>query len=624
MYLQQRSKNLQQMKTSKTSTSIKNEKIDRDSVKDLIYSSSVKTSIFEPDFVEIPVSITRFLEDEYYLGNVGKSLYPIWKEELQKLFAPGNKVIEVVFSGATRTGKSTVANIIQLYNLYKLLCLRSPSLYYGLIESEPIAIALFNITEELAYEVTFKKFKGYMEMSPWFMERVTYNRTGSEIVLPKNIRILLGSRATHALGNAVIGGVMDEVDFSKTKASSYKSIYDTYINIRRRMEGQFMKYLKKDPPGTLCLISSVTNDVNSFLESRIKLASVHDNIKVYSYSQWEVKSFDYVSSERFYVYIGDNKHPAKIIYNKAEIAKLDSSKVLEVPVEYRQIFEDDLERALMDVAGKRPGYGIRTFLPIDKETFNNNRTPAFSKEVIEIGVHSKAFIQDFLTVKLPDQYKHLPRFIHVDLSKNKDKTGIACVTLTKIDPTQSIAYYYVDFVIAISSIVGDSIDYDKIRSFIVHLLDNGLPIQGISFDSFQSYDSLIYFEKLKRIPIVELQSVDKTSEPYYVLRNSFVNKRIDIYYHDLLFQELTFLQEDLYTGKIDHPPGGSKDVADALAGALYLCHKNQNVFSTVNFLGTTPPQVLDPYSILQQKKSIDLSTPSTPNNKQDTLPNIGL
>jgi hypothetical protein len=584
-------------------------------VEEILKDTNIKI-LFEPDYEEVPVSIGRFLTDEKYLGRVGVSIYPKWKKELNELFAPGNNIIEVVFSGATRTGKSTIASIIQLYNIYKLICLKDPSAYYGLISSEPIAIALFNITEELAYDVTFRKFKGYMELSPWFMQRVDLNRTGSWINLPKNIRILLGSRATHALGNAVIGGIMDEVDFSKTNISQYKEIYNTYLNIRRRMEGQFLKYLKKDPPGMLCLISSVTNDTNSFLESRIKAAKKYNNIKVMAYSQWDVKmedGVDWSKIDYFYVYVGDDSTPATIIKDK-KIENIHSDRLLKVPMEYLQAFEEDLERALMDIAGVRPGYKNRSFIHVSNADFSN-RQSLFIQDTIELGLKSpikkiEYYLRDKSLKSI--EFKNLSRFIHVDLSKNRDMTGISCVTGYAQDRK---LYYYVDFVIRLKAPIGDEIDYASIRDFIVYLLDKGVKIEGISYDNFQSYDSLQFFKKLGKIPTTKLISVDKKTESYYLLRNAFIEKRINLTYSDVLYKELNELQEDLVSGIIDHPPDGSKDMADALAGSLFLCtevlsQKIGNWDETLNELKTKKAPIFYDTHIKEIKEkitNIDLS-----------------
>lgn len=66
-----------------------------------------------------------------------------------------------------------------------------------------------------------------------------------------------------------------------------------------------------------------------------------------------------------------------------------------------------------------------------------------------------------------------------------------------------------------------------------------------------------------------LVSVDKTSLPYKHLRDAFADDRIRMYQQDVLVQELFDLEFDETKDKIDHPPKGSKDVADAVCGAYY-------------------------------------------------------
>ncbi len=40
-------------------------------------------------------------------------------------------------------------------------------------------------------------------------------------------------------------------------------------------------------------------------------------------------------------------------------------------------------------------------------------------------------------------------------------------------------------------------------------------------------------------------------------------------FHKKALEEWTRLELDPRTGKVDHPPGGSKDLADAMAGVIY-------------------------------------------------------
>lgn len=62
-------------------------------------------------------------------------------------------------------------------------------------------------------------------------------------------------------------------------------------------------------------------------------------------------------------------------------------------------------------------------------------------------------------------------------------------------------------------------------------------------------------------------------EPYYYLKSALYDQRIKVYKKcELLTEELVNL-ERTSTGKIDHPPKGSKDQADAVCGSLYMASK---------------------------------------------------
>ncbi len=55
------------------------------------------------------------------------------------------------------------------------------------------------------------------------------------------------------------------------------------------------------------------------------------------------------------------------------------------------------------------------------------------------------------------------------------------------------------------------------------------------------------------------QSVDRTSAPYDVARAALCEGRVVAPFHEKALQEWTRLELDPRTGKVDHPPGGSKD-----------------------------------------------------------------
>jgi hypothetical protein len=69
----------------------------------------------------------------------------------------------------------------------------------------------------------------------------------------------------------------------------------------------------------------------------------------------------------------------------------------------------------------------------------------------------------------------------------------------------------------------------------------------------------------------EVLSVDVTPDPYDNLKTALYEDRVQLYNYPPLRKELETLQEDRRgrRRKIDHPPTGSKDCSDALAGCLY-------------------------------------------------------
>ena len=120
------------------------------------------------DYDEIPVDIETFLRDKKYLGNGlvnddGKfTVYPYWLKTLKSLFPdplqPAN-YHTVALTGAIGLGKSFVAVLIGLYELYRMLCLKDPYLYYGLQPIDKITFAIMNVTIDASKGVAWDKMQ---------------------------------------------------------------------------------------------------------------------------------------------------------------------------------------------------------------------------------------------------------------------------------------------------------------------------------------------------------------------------------------------------------------------------------------------------------------------------------
>jgi hypothetical protein len=65
------------------------------------------------------------------------------------------------------------------------------------------------------------------------------------------------------------------------------------------------------------------------------------------------------------------------------------------------------------------------------------------------------------------------------------------------------------------------------------------------------------------------QSMDTDTGPYDLLKQAFYDGRVKCPKHDKALKECLTIEFDAKHQKIDHPPQGSKDVSDAMAGVAF-------------------------------------------------------
>src|SRR5699024_9225991 len=85
--------------------------------------SETYNKIWLADYKEIPVTISTFIESDTFLGKAtrnGEGVFPYWKQVMNDIFSQGNRYDEVVFTGATRIGKTSTAITCTAYMLYRL------------------------------------------------------------------------------------------------------------------------------------------------------------------------------------------------------------------------------------------------------------------------------------------------------------------------------------------------------------------------------------------------------------------------------------------------------------------------------------------------------------------------
>lgn len=546
-------------------------------------------ALWQADYEEIPVDILTFITDRRYLGEsfVAEDghvlIYEFWRETLKEIFSSDSQTFEVGLSGAIGLGKSTIADIGMAYVLYKLLCLKDPAAYYKLTRGSKVAVAIFNISLDQGYGVGYAKLQSMLKKSPWFLEHGTLSGIKNPTYYPgKNIEILVGSKMEHFLGRDIFAGFLDEMEFApgSNPKMELSKIMKLYTTIKRRMESRYMKLGKL--PGILFLVSSKKSDAD-FLEQYLKKNKDKPYLKVVDEPIWVVKADQGLySGNMFKVAVGNKYLKSKILGDDEdpEAYKANGQEVIEVPVEYREAFDLDINSALMDIAGKALSSSLK-YIYYDKLKlcYRQYLRNPFTIDEIVLGFDDDTELKDFLVEKFLSKLdRSKPHFVHWDTSKSGDATGLAMATIAghrevkkllkgQVFTEEDIIHKLV-FAINIRPDPGSEIPFYKIRNFIYYLrFVLGYNIVSVTCDSYQSVDSLQQMS-LRGFNTKTL-SMDRSRVPYDTLKNAINEGRLIMPHIPHLEKELLELEDDKMIGKIDHPVNGSKDTADAVAGSVF-------------------------------------------------------
>ena len=308
-------------------------------------------------FEKYPVAPRTFIEDPQYLGGSTSHLHEKLKQELDFVLSAKNNIVEWILKGAIGYGKTSVAVAAELYKVYLLTCLKDPATFYGLLPGSTIVFYIFSITLGKA-DSGYSKLKTFMNESPYFQKVCPHlQRPKDPIFIPsKRIRIDVGSKREHALSEDTFGFILDEANFFKLntdKETSQKDstrAHELYKQAKRRQTSRFMT------PGLNCLLSSQLTQTH-FLEERVKAAKDDPTVHVTSFALWDTKPSDQYCGVKFSVMVGDGQRSSRIL-DEDEVSP-EGLEVVEVPVEYKEIFEDVPDGVLI-IIHKLCGFHIGT------------------------------------------------------------------------------------------------------------------------------------------------------------------------------------------------------------------------------------------------------------------------
>lgn len=541
------------------------------SVEKVNYILSKLYNVYE----EIPVTIDEFIENPRYFGstlNCGKALYPKWRYHLRKIFEDPYKFSEIVFTGAIGIGKSTVAVVIAGYLLYCLMCLKNPHKFFGISATQGnIVFLFFNTTMTKANKTALGNLYGHLLKSPWFMERGHEAGDRYKSYIPnKNITFEVGSEEQHATSLDIFFFLFDEAnDFLHQNADMNQTDAMKILNAaNQRIRSRFKSADRKLFFGKSIILSSKQSEL-AFLEQYVqdRLNKDPNHIYIVDEPQWNILPLE-LSGNKFYVAYGNKNAKSRILSNDEDLNTVvqQGYKILDVPIEYKKDFDDNLNRALTEMGGVSVSY-IDKFFSREyvRNAIDYDQPNPFSTDVIVSGLRDNIEYKDYFDAsKIPLSWQQEIIYMHIDTSKVKDRTGITAVSQSASNP-EEIHHL---FTIYIQAPKNDQICFKKHEDFIFYLYDElNWNIKNISSDGYNS-DQLKQNFVLHGIEADYITADGPKNKTYPTLQRILYDGKMKILNIPLLEKELLELDMQGLKQIIDHPVYGSKDGSDSLACAV--------------------------------------------------------
>jgi hypothetical protein len=552
----------------------------------------------------LPVGPREFILSPAYM-DAADAMWPMVLDEFERMNC--GKYSELVLTGAIGVAKTTLALYTQAYQLYIMSCLRNPHAEFDMDRSSEILIIFQSLNASLAKSVDYMRFRAMLSKAPYFQKQFPFDPGyESEMRFPNRIIVKpVSGQDTGAIGQNVIGGIIDEINFMAVvedskhsrDGGSYDQAIANYSSIARRRESRFMQL--GELPGMLCLVSS-RNYPGQFTDKKEEEARTNPRIYIYDKRLWEIRP-ERFCGDKFRIFTGDETRKPRVLEPGEIVPMEDQHMVMAIPTEYQSKFENDLLGMLRDVAGVST-MALHPFI------INTNAIGACFGQVQSVLSREDV---DFVASKLqiyPGRFenKYEPRFAHVDLAISKDSAGVSVGHVTGFksvdrgDYTEMLPMIQMDFVLEIKPPKGGEIDFSKIRE-LLYAIRKIVPFKWVSFDQFQSKDSMQIMHQNGFS--VGYQSVDTDMTAYEVLKQAIYDGRLQVPVHPKVRKELVSLEIDQKKGKVDHPPHGSKDVADALAGVVYGLTMRREIWQKHGVpLTKIPKAILEPRTV--PKKSL--------------------
>lgn len=524
-------------------------------------------------FAERPVDAKTFVEGDAYLGqpplsqiqyDIVEAMSQIYRvEDLVELLGQeeGRRYYkkytknEIILQLGKGSGKDFVSTVACAYIVYKLLCLKDPARYFGKPPGDAIDIINIAINAAQAKNVFFKGFKSKIERSPWFAGK--FNPKAESIEFDHAITVYSGhsERESHEGLNLILA-VLDEISgFAQeigTGNDQGKTADNIYKAFRASVDSRFPDL------GKVALLS-FPRFPGDFISQR----------------------YDAVIAEKEVVH---KTH--KFIINE-ELPEDAEGNTLEIEWEEDMILSYKLPGMF---ALKRPTWVVNPTRKIDdfKLAFYTDLGDAMQRFACVPTFASDAFfkqqdkVRACMTIRNPiDTFKRFDEtfkpnpnkkyYVHADLAQKHDKCAVAIAHVEKWvsvqvmkDYEQVVPMVVVDAVVYWEPKVEGPVNLSEVKQWIQNLRRQGFDIGMVSFDRWQSFDIQ---NELKAVGI-KTETVSVAKKHYEDMAMLIYEERLAMPAIELLFEELTELKI-MRNNRVDHPRKLSKDLADAVCGAVF-------------------------------------------------------
>jgi hypothetical protein len=535
------------------------------------------------EFEERPVTIEEFVTGENYLNlpdtplseyqyQLVKASSQIYKREtLHNLygFEEGEKrwaqtCNEVIFQLGKGSGKDFTSTIACAYIVYLLLCLKDPARYYGKPPGDTIDILNIAINATQANNVFFKGFRNRIERSPWFMGK--HEIKGGHIAFDKNINVYSGHSEREAWeGYNVLYVVLDEISGFALESTSgseqsktAKAVYDMY---RASVTSRFPEF------GKLVLLS-FPRFKNDFIQQRYNAVVDAKETLIRTHTFRLDPDLPEGTEGNEFTIEWEEDHILSYVTPKVYALKRPSWEVnpnMKIG-DYVRDFYDNPVDALSRFACMPPDALDAFFKDRQKIEAAFSSTNGTSLDGV--------FNDDFL----PDPTKRY--FLHVDLARVHDHAAVAMAHVEKWETrniggkmTEPAPVVKVDCVRFWTPSKTKNVDFTDIREFILSLGRRAFDIRLVTFDRWESQETIDYLNS-RGLKSEKLSVAKKHYQDFAMVVGE---ERLSGPAIQLLVDELLQLQITR-TDKVDHPRKGSKDLSDAVCGAIYnaIAHTPRN------------------------------------------------